>query len=165
VTFFAPTAVVVDVAAVAQPASVPLSQTAPADAPVMAARSSASTPGAVTVMEEPAVTCAWHAVVPSQAVEPSAVLVERCPSGPAVASAEAVRLAVQPASGHEAWEPACPLPEKVGTASSVRASWAVALLLTTQPEAAAVQVASVRELPARPEVAPVVVAVQPAVMQ
>jgi hypothetical protein len=106
VVCFPATVVVVLVVRVAQPPSVPWSQAAPADAAVVANRTSRGTPGAVTDTEEPAVICARHAVVPSQDVEPSAELVLRWPFQPAVASAVAVRRAVQPASGHSAWEPA-----------------------------------------------------------
>jgi hypothetical protein len=102
VVCFAATVVVVLDVRVAQPASVPLSQTAPTDALVVANRCSGFAPGAEVETAELAVIWAWHAVVPSQEVEPVAVLVERCPLGPAVALTLPVNCAVQPASGHSA---------------------------------------------------------------
>jgi hypothetical protein len=167
---FAATVVVVLDVRVAQPVSVPLSQAAPTDALVVANWASGFAPGADTEVDEPAVICARHAVVPLQEVDPLATLVLCCPFGPAVASAVAVSSAVQPASGHSACEPACPVPEKPGFPSPLcgpesRLTYAVALLATTHPDEAAVHVDSVRDSPASPEVSPVVVAVQPACRQ
>src|SRR5439155_8939868 len=105
-------------ARVAQPASVPLSQSARTDAEVAASRSLSSTPGAVAIEETVAVMFAWHTVVPSQRVEPVAVLWERCPSGPATAPASPDAAPVQPISGQRISELACPLPEETGTGFS-----------------------------------------------
>jgi hypothetical protein len=114
-TSAAPTACDSDDVRVAQPALVPLSQTAATEAVVVANRCPDSTPAAVDATEELAAICAWHAVVPSQAVEPVAVLVLRRPSGPATALTLPVSLPVQPASGQAICDPACAAPEMPGT--------------------------------------------------
>jgi hypothetical protein len=160
--------VVLDVR-VAQPATVPLSQIAVTDADVMPNRSLASTSGAEVTVEEVALICAWHAVVPSQRVSPFAVLTLRRPSGPATAFELPVTVPVQPASGQTTWEAACALPTIAGTfpafssarATATRSVVAVASLAAMQPLAAAAHSAAVAVRPAVPLVPPVVAAAHP----
>jgi hypothetical protein len=104
-TVLAPAAVVVEVARVAQPASLPSSQVAVTNAAVVANRVAGVLP-VPSVTCEPAPISATHAVVPSQPVAPVAVLRLWRPFGPAVASTVAVRAPTQPASGHTSCEEA-----------------------------------------------------------
>jgi hypothetical protein len=171
-TLAAPTAFDFDEVRVAQPALVPLSHVAVIDAVVVANRFSALTSGAVDAVEVVAVICAWHAVVPSQPVEPFPVLVARCPWNPATALALPVSVPVQPTSGQSICELDCALP--VNPASSLallplpvvwpepRSVDAVASLTTAQPLAAATQRAPVGALPGTPAVSPVDFAIHPA---
>ncbi|OLT01626.1 hypothetical protein BJF90_30785 [Pseudonocardia sp. CNS-004] len=76
----AATVSVVDEVRVAQPDVVPLSQTATTWAEVDTKRFASSTSGAATATADATVSCAWHAVVPSQAALPVAVLWLRRPS-------------------------------------------------------------------------------------
>ncbi|OLT04526.1 hypothetical protein BJF90_22070 [Pseudonocardia sp. CNS-004] len=103
-TPFAPVTVVRLEVRVAQPAAVPLSQSAPTEAEVRANRSSGSASGALVVREALAVICARHAVVPSHRDEPVAVLVLRSAPVPAAAEDDPVTVPVQPASGQSSWE-------------------------------------------------------------
>jgi hypothetical protein len=119
----------------------------------------------------PALTCAWHAVVPSQRVSPVALLLACCPCGPATAVELPVTLPVHPASGHTICEVLCPLPDTPGTGRSSApspATWpesrpmdVLDSLAATHPDAAEVQVAVVVDSPGTPDVVPVVVTVQP----
>src|SRR5919197_1531361 len=89
------------------PAMVPLSHAAATCAVVAPKRLSAFTPGADAEVDEAAVICAWHLVLPSHPVAPVAVLMLRWPFGPATALTLPVSLAVQPASGQSTCELAC----------------------------------------------------------
>jgi hypothetical protein len=82
-TSAAPTAFDSEEVRVAHPAEVPLSQTALTWAVVVAKRCSAGTSEVVATVEDVALICAAHAVVPSQRVSPVAVLVLRRSAGPA----------------------------------------------------------------------------------
>ncbi|HLU55499.1 MAG TPA: hypothetical protein VKZ81_08545 [Pseudonocardia sp.] len=95
----AATVSVVDEVLVAQPDFVPLSHMAATWADVETNRLASSTVGAVSTVADAALTCAWHAVLPSQVAEPLAVLWLLRPSCCAFASAVPVTRPTQPASG------------------------------------------------------------------
>src|SRR5436190_24226495 len=97
-TLAPPTAVVLAVARVAQPALVPLSQVAAAKALVVPNRLATFVPAAGRVALVPATTCAVQAVLPVHAVAPFATDRLCWPFSPALTAAFAVNVAVQPFS-------------------------------------------------------------------